>query len=202
MAKIKTIHNLAFKYKNTTIITTPDVYEPSEDSFLLADAALSEINKTEKVLEVGCGCGIISAVIKANTQAKILGIDINPHAAKCTKDNGIEAIRGDLLSCINGKFDMIIFNPPYLPTGDEERTEGWMNAALDGGKDGRRVIYRFLEDAGRCLVENGKILLLVSSHTGIEEVKSKLESLNYSVEDNIEERFMFEQLKVLVATKR
>lgn len=188
-------------YRNAVIKTNPSVYEPSEDSFLLADAALSEIKDSERLLEVGCGSGIVSAVIKANTGAKTAGIDINPDAAKCTKENGIDAIRGDLLSCIKGKFDMIIFNPPYLPTSEEERTGGWLDTALDGGDDGRRVIYRFLEQAGRCLAGKGKLLLLVSSLSGVEKVKSKMEALGYTVEITSQERFMFETLAVIVATK-
>ncbi|MDP2765997.1 MAG: class I SAM-dependent methyltransferase [Candidatus Methanoperedens sp.] len=189
-------------YKNTIIKTSPSVYEPSEDSFLLAEAALPEIKDKERILDIGCGSGIISAVIKANTKAKIVGIDINPYAAACARQNGVDVIRGDLLSCVKGKFDMIIFNPPYLPTREEEKTKGWINAALDGGYDGREIIYRFLEDALPHLVENGRILMVVSSLTGIEEVKSKMESLNYAVEEKVQERFMFEQLAVLSGTKR
>ncbi len=188
-------------YKNTTIISVPEVYEPSEDSFLLADAALSEIEGSESALEVGCGSGIIAAVIKASTKAKIIGIDINPYAAKCTKGNGVEVIRGDLLSCIKGKFDMIIFNPPYLPTPEGERTGDWINVALDGGYDGRRVIYEFLDQAAGHLARNGKILMILSSLTGMDEVKSRMESLGYCVKIKSEERCMFEQLIVIRVTE-
>ena len=141
-------------YRNTTIKFTPKVYEPAEDSFLLAEAALSIIKNSENILEVGCGSGIICAVIKKNTRAKITGIDINPYAVECTRDNGIEAIRGDLLKSIKGKFDIIIFNPPYLPTDDSERTTGWINIALDGGYNGRENINRFLLEAGSNLLSN------------------------------------------------
>ena len=192
----------SIRYKNTSINIIENVYEPSEDSFLLADAALSEIKGFERILEVGCGSGIISAVIKANTKASIIGIDINPHAAKCTRENRVDVIRGDLLSCIKGRFDLIIFNPPYLPTKDEEIENGWLNYALDGGYDGRKVIYRFLEDAGRCLIESGKILMLVSSLSGIDEIRSRMVSLGYVVEDNLHENYMFEQLTVLSASKK
>jgi len=188
-------------YKNTTIKITHQVYEPAEDSFLLAEAALDQIKGSEKILEVGCGSGIISAVIKNNTSAVIIGIDINPYAAACTRDNGVEAIRGNLLDCIRGKFDIIIFNPPYLPTDESERTNDWINCALDGGCDGREIINRFLEDAGSYLVDNGRILMLLSSFTGIEEVKSKMKSLGYEIEEKNTERISFEQLLVIVATK-
>ncbi len=187
-------------FKNTEIKIIPDVYEPCEDSFLLAQAALSIIYNSQKILEVGCGSGIISAVIKNNTQARVTGIDINPHAAKCTRDNGVDAIRGDLVSCIKGKFDIIIFNPPYLPTNDDERTSDWINIALDGGNDGRDIINRFLEEARDHLVENGRILVLVSSFTGIEEVKSKMISLGYYVEEISKERYNFEELLVIAGT--
>lgn len=190
------------RYKNTSLNIIENVYEPSEDSFLLADAALSEINGFERILEIGCGSGIISAVIKANTKASVTGIDINPFATKCTRENGIEVIRGDLLSCIKGRFDLIIFNPPYLPTKEDERDKGWLNSAFDGGFDGRKVIYRFLEDAGRCLIRGGKILMLVSSLSGIDEIRSRMNSLGYAVEDIRHENYMFEQLTVLSASKK
>jgi release factor glutamine methyltransferase len=187
-------------FKNTEIKITPEVYEPCEDSFLLAEAALSRITNSERILEVGCGSGLISAVIKNNTKAKIIGIDINPNAVKCTQENGVDAIRGDLLSCIKGKFDMIILNPPYLPTNDEERTHDWINVALDGGNDGRAIIDRFLEESCDHLLENGRILMLVSSFTGIKEVKSRMISLGYFVEEISKERYNFEELLVVAGT--
>ncbi len=193
---------MKISYKDTAIKLSTDVYEPSDDSFLLAEAALSEIKNSERILEVGCGSGIIAAIINSNTKAKVIGIDINPHAARCAKNNGVEAIRGDLLNCIKGKFDIILFNPPYLPTSEEEKTEGWINAALDGGYDGRRIIFRFLEQAGNNLLDKGLILMVLSSLTGIEEVKSKIESLGYHVEDKKQERYMFEQLRVIATTKK
>ncbi len=189
------------RFRDTVVNILPQVYEPSEDTFLLAEAALSEIANSEQVLEVGCGSGLISAIIKSNTEASVVGIDVNPFAAKCSRENGVEAIRCDLLGPIKGKFDIILFNPPYLPTNEDERTEGWLNVALDGGNDGRKIIYRFIKEAGDCLEDNGKILLLVSSLSGIEDIISSIQSLGYSVKEKITERFDFEQIVVLVATK-
>ena len=192
---------MRISYRNTSIKIIPQVYEPSEDTFLLAEAALSEIVNSERVLEVGCGSGLISAIIRSNTGAWVVGIDINPFAVKCSKENGVETIRCDLLGPIKGKFDIILFNPPYLPTNEDERTEGWLNVALDGGNDGREIINRFIKEANDCLEDKGKILLLVSSLSGIEDIKSSIQSLGYSVREKVTERFDFEQLVVLIAAK-
>ncbi len=192
---------MLIRYKNTSIRVNEQVYEPSEDSFLLAEAALSEIKGSEKIVEVGCGTGLISAIIKSNTEASIIGIDMNPHAVRCSRDNGIDVIRGDLLNCIKGLFDIIIFNPPYLPTEDNERENGWLNAALDGGHDGRKVIFRFLDQAGKNLSCDGKILMVASSLTGLDKIRSKMISLGYRVRDVRHEKYMYEQLIVLLGSR-
>jgi len=189
------------RFRDTVVNILPQVYEPSEDTFLLAEAVLSEIVNSERVLEVGCGSGLISAIIKSNTGASVVGIDINPFAVKCSRENEVETIRCDLLGPIKGKFDIILFNPPYLPTNEDERTEGWLNVALDGGNDGRKIIYRFIKEAGNFLAENGKILLLVSSLGGIEDIKSNIQSLGFTVKEKVKERFDFEQLVIFVASK-
>jgi release factor glutamine methyltransferase len=72
-------------YRNTSTKIMPQVYEPSEDTFLLAEAALSEIVSSERVLEVGCGSGVNFGNNKVKYRASILGIDINPFAVKCSR---------------------------------------------------------------------------------------------------------------------
>jgi release factor glutamine methyltransferase len=64
-----------------------------------------------------------------------------------------------------------VFNPPYLPTQPEERIDDWLEHALDGGLTGRVVIGRFAGQAGRVLAPGGRILLLISSLTGLPEVR-------------------------------
>ena len=87
------------EYKNARVkLGASDlVYEPAEDSFLLADAALEEAEPGMCILEIGAGSGFVSAVLKANIKGiRVFATEINPHAARCAKANGVEVIRTDL----------------------------------------------------------------------------------------------------------
>jgi len=149
----------------------PDqVYPPAEDSYLLLRAALAEVRPTDRVLEVGTGSGYVAAGLLGRAAA-VVATDINPHAVACARGRGVAAIRTDLFSGVSGPFDLILFNPPYLPTAPDERMDDWLEYALDGGPTGRVVIERFVADAGRVLAPFGRILLLVSSLTDLDEVR-------------------------------
>jgi release factor glutamine methyltransferase len=149
----------------------PDqVYSPAEDSFLLLRAALQEVRPTDRVLEVGTGSGYVAAGLSGRAAA-VVATDINPHAVECARARGVAAVRTDLFSGLCGPFDLVLFNPPYLPTAPEERIDDWLEYALDGGPTGRVVIERFVADVGRVLSPFGRVLLLVSSLTGLDEVR-------------------------------
>jgi release factor glutamine methyltransferase len=144
------------------------VYQPEADTFLLLEAALREVRPGDRVLEVGTGAGLIAS--RLLSPGTIIATDINPHAVMAGKELGVEVIRADLCAGIRGPFDLVLFNPPYLPTRPEERIADWLEYALDGGLSGREVIDRFSRQAGRVLAPDGRILLLVSALTGLTEV--------------------------------
>ena len=131
------------------------VYEPAEDSFLLATYASS---LSGRILEVGCGSGIVSlSAAQASLKNVVLGVDINPIAVKCATENArangvanATFLKSDLFSELPAtqKFDYILFNPPYLPTSRKERLlSPEENAAYDGGASGLNVFKRFMLDA-------------------------------------------------------
>jgi len=149
----------------------PDqVYPPAEDSFLLLRAALREVRPADCVLEVGTGSGYVAAGLLGRA-AGVVATDINPHAVECARARGVAVVRTDLFAGLSGPFDLILFNPPYLPTFPEERIDDWLEYALDGGPTGRAVIERFVADIGRVLSPIGRVLLLVSSLTGPDAVR-------------------------------
>lgn len=146
------------------------VYSPAEDSHLLLRAALREVRPTDRVLEVGTGSGYVADGV-ALRAAEVVATDINPHAVAAARARGVTVVRTDLFAGFLGPFDLILFNPPYLPTFPEERIDDWLEYALDGGPTGRAVIERFVAGIGRVLSPFGRILLLVSSLTDPDAVR-------------------------------
>jgi len=134
-------HPQLFHYNDLTISLHPEVYDPAEDSFLLLESIT--VSPTDSILELGTGCGLI-ALACASQGANVVCSDINPYAVQLTRQNieqnrhlikGIIEVRqGDLFSVLKKqeRFNVIVFNPPYLPTKKNERTGGWFDIATNG----------------------------------------------------------------------
>ncbi|MFW6000586.1 MAG: HemK2/MTQ2 family protein methyltransferase [Halorubrum sp.] len=172
------------------------VYQPAEDSGLLAEAALAEAHG--RVLEVGTGSGWVADRVATERGLEVVGSDLNPHAARQARERGVEAVVADLLAPFRADaFDAVCFNPPYLPTDPDNEWNDWMEHALSGGESGRELIEPFLADVDRVLAPGGVVLLLVSSLTGYDEVLDSVEAAGFDHEAVVEESFPFETLTVL-----
>jgi release factor glutamine methyltransferase len=152
------------------------VYEPAEDSFLLRDY-ISELElEGKKVLDMGTGSGFI-ALEMAEKGAEVTAVDKNLEAVKTVdrkaaeKEIEIEARESDLFENVEQKFDLIAFNPPYLPgekgVGDEEI---WR-----GGEKGTELTERFLENIDSYLTEEGYAVVILSSRADHERITEKYE---------------------------
>jgi release factor glutamine methyltransferase len=194
---------IEYKKARIKLGNTDLVYEPAEDSFLLADAALKEAKPGMHILEIGTGSGFVSAVLLANLkEICLVATEINPHAARCAKANAVEVIRTNLFKglttrCLKTRFDLILFNPPYLPTCEEEKVPGWLNYAFDGGTSGRETLNTFLEEVRDYLKPGGEILVLISSITGLYAVKEKMEKMGFAVNVVARKKVSFEELMVV-----
>lgn len=174
-----------------------EVYEPAEDTHLLLRAALEEVSAEDVVLEMGAGRGLVSKSLVPLAR-RVIATDINPGAVRLLRREGIDTVRSDLFTGIRSRFDLVLFNPPYLPTGEEEVLEGWLNRAFDGGCTGRDTINRFLEELGDHLnAGGGRALLLVSSISDPSEVTQKARREGLEVEVVASEKYFFEELLVL-----
>ncbi|VVB97998.1 Uncharacterised protein [uncultured archaeon] len=94
-----------------------------------------------------------------------------------------------------------MFNPPYLPTTEEERVQGKLNLAFDGGRNGREVTDRFLAQFPEFLKRYGTLLMIESSLAGIEKTVARLGNLGFMVKILEEEKFFFEKIAVISAKR-
>jgi release factor glutamine methyltransferase len=196
-----------------TIELHPEVYDPAEDTFLLIDAI--DIKKNESVLEIGTGCGII-ALECARIGAKVVCTDINPYAVNLTKSNysknknlikgSFEVRKGDLFKPIKDKeiFDVIIFNPPYLPTKRNELIggSGWFDAALSGGIDGLKITKNYIDKLKNHLKEDGSAYFIFSSLSDRQKLENYLTKRNFNFNVASKSRFNDEILSVYKIKKK
>jgi release factor glutamine methyltransferase len=183
------------------------VYEPAEDTFLLAENL--KVEAKEAVLDVGTGCGVL-AVLAAKKAKKVVATDINPYAIECAQKNAkmndveekMEFRLGDLFQPIrpDETFSLILFNAPYLPSEPYE-ARSWIGRAWAGGPSGRRVIDRFIMGAPEFLTINGRILLVQSSLSDIDKTLERFDETGLKAKIVAEVKFPFERI-VLIEAKR
>jgi release factor glutamine methyltransferase len=175
------------------------VYQPAEDSRLLAETAAAHAERGVRVLDVGTGSGYVARRIAEETGADVIASDLNPHACREARAKaGVPVVRADLLSPFReDAFDVVTFNPPYLPADPDREWGDWMEAALSGGETGREVVEPFLGDLRRVLAPGGDAFLLVSSLTGVEAVRDHARASGLTTMEAASESHPFERLVVL-----
>ncbi len=168
------------------------IYEPSEDSFLLQTWVRRLAQG--RVLDMGCGSGI-QARTALSVTGDVVACDIDPEAVAYCTSQKINAVVSDLFSNVSGVFDLIIFNPPYLPAHPDEDSESSLITA--GGTQGYELLERFFRDAAEHLAPKGKILFVCSSLTG--DVEALMDLLGYKFLQMDSSKHFFEELKVYTA---
>ena len=184
------------------INTHENVYVPAEDSYLLAENL--EIENGKSVLEIGTGSGIV-AMYASKLTDKVTATDINFDAVALAESNfkannidNIELLFGNLFEPVKDrKFDVILFNTPYLPTEEGEVIEDNLNYAFDGGLNGRKVIDLFLNEVKNHLNEGGIVQLIQSSLSDNDETLNRLDELGFISEIAKKEHYFFEDIVLI-----
>lgn len=186
-------------YGGREFLVLPGVYEPAEDTFLLADHL--RVREGERVLELGTGCGIL-AVLAAERGGRVLATDVSEEALRCAWLNAwkngvgerVELRKGNLFEPVgSSRFDLILFNPPYLPE------EGEGDPRWSGGEDGREVLDPFLSALPSHLSKGGRSLFVQSSLSGVEETFRRAEEGGLRVTVLSRLKLPFEELLVMEA---
>ncbi|MGQ9551227.1 MAG: HemK2/MTQ2 family protein methyltransferase [Candidatus Bathycorpusculaceae bacterium] len=187
-----------------------NVYEPAEDTFLFAENLTLTVRKDDSVLDMGTGCGILG-ILAAEKASRVVAIDINPHSIRCAKENADLNHVGDKMFFVQGdlfrplkveeKFDLILFNAPYLPVENGEEGS-WLERAWTDGTNGNRLIDRFISEAAQHLKQEGQILLMQSTLSDINQTLLRFEEHGFKVHVAAEKALeLFETLKLLNAKR-
>jgi len=195
------------------------VYEPAEDTFILLDALERDADLIRNAdptvaLEIGCGSGCVSAFVGQiiGNRSVYLCTDINIHAARCTSATGqrnkvllnpvVTSLLHGLVPRLLGNVDLLIFNPPYVPTDEEEAFRAQSNRSISGawagGAQGMGITEALLEMVPKLLSFNGYFYLVAvpaNDPTGIAR-RAELE-LGLACEIVLERRAGIERLFVL-----
>jgi len=172
----------------------PEVYPPSEDSILFIESL--DVRDGERILEIGCGSGVVSIHCAKNGCVVTSG-DINPRAVELTRKNasdndvGIDVVETDVYSNVEGRFDTILFNLPYLPVDEE----GLLAKSWSGGPDGLGPLPELLQGAPEHLNDGGRVVVVISSLMDNDALWDLLDG--YTVEKKGELKLFFEKLAVL-----
>ncbi len=177
------------------------IYQPEEDSYLLQETILeylkkNHLKKSITILDMGSGSGIQILTCKDKGFKNIIAADINKEAVGHLKSLVIKAIQSNLFSNLkNKKFDLIIFNPPYLPEDKREPKDSKTNTTA--GKKGYEIIIKFLKQAKQHLKnKNSLILLLFSSLSRPKIILKKAKDFGYNFQLLNKQRLFFEELFV------
>jgi release factor glutamine methyltransferase len=156
---------------------TPDVLDPRPDTETLVEAALALLGPGMRVLDLGAGSGAVIVTLLAERPG-LLGATVDlSHAALAV---GIEnahrhgvadrltALAGSWFEPVTGYFDLIVSNPPYIPTGDIAGLEADVrnydpHSALAGGDDGLEAYRAIAAGAGDHLTTEGQIMVEIGA---------------------------------------
>lgn len=153
-----------------------DVLIPRPETEILVEEILKESLDGKKILDIGTGSGAIAVSLGLNSSAKITASDISEKAIKMAVKNAenlgakVDFIISDLFENIEGKFDIIVSNPPYLTEKEYDEVDSLLyfepKNALVGGKEGFEIYQRIIENSKRYLSINGKIFFEIGYEQG------------------------------------
>ncbi|XP_014497189.1 hemK methyltransferase family member 2 [Vigna radiata var. radiata] len=176
-----------------------EVYEPCDDSFALVDALLADRSNLLEhhpslCIEIGCGSGYVITSLALILGQEGYGVnyfatDINPHAVEVTRKTmeahgvGAELVVTDIAAGLEerlaGSVDVMVVNPPYVPTPEDEVGVEGITSSWAGGENGRSVIDKILPVADRLLSEKGWLYMVTLTANNPSDICQQMRKKGY-----------------------
>ncbi|WP_277934455.1 peptide chain release factor N(5)-glutamine methyltransferase [Parablautia intestinalis] len=169
---------------------TPDVLIPRQDTETLVEEVMRILRDGMRILDLctGSGC-ILLSLLKYSNSCQGVGSDLSKKALLVARENArslslsAEFVQSDLFENIEGKFEIIVSNPPYIPSGEipllmEEVRDHDPLMALDGGGDGLYFYREIIKRADRYLYPGGRLFFEIGCKQGA-QVSSLMEKAGY-----------------------
>ena len=176
-------------FRHIVVRTASGVLIPRPETELLVQAALDYFEGAQgavRALEVGTGTGCIACSLAKEAGMEVLATDISDEAVACATrnvsalglDDLVEIRKADCVEGVEGTFDLLISNPPYIPTAVMETLPHEVSGfephlALDGGADGLEFFDRLVNE-GLALVREGGLFACELHETCLEEARARL----------------------------
>lgn len=170
-------------YLDRTFTVPPDVMPITGVSHLLGRAVLDEVRDTDRVLDMGTGCGV-NAVLAASRAREVLAVDINPHALAAARRNAehngvadrVTVRHSDVFSSVDGTFDLMIFDPPFRWFPARTHLEAAMT------DDGYQAMTRFFTGARDHLAAGGRMLIFFGTSGDLSYLQGLIDETGFDTE--------------------
>jgi release factor glutamine methyltransferase len=172
-----TLTHLGWKF-----IVPPEVYLPHPLG--LAEVVVSEVREGDRVLDMGTGSGV-NAIAAASAKATVVAVDVNPAAVAAARQNAalngmqeaIEVRQSDVFDDVSGRFDLIVFDPPFRWFAANDLWE------LGTADENYRALTRFFAEVGEYLTPTGRIILSFGTTGDIDYVQQLIDRAALDVEE-------------------
>ena len=178
------------EFMGLEFVVNENVLIPRQDTELLVEEAMLLLHDRMHILDMctGSGC-ILLSLLRYSNECHGVGVDLSEAALEVAIENSnrlsinAEFIQSDLFEKIEGKFDLILSNPPYIKTGEieflmEEVKNHDPRLALDGKEDGLYFYHKIANEAKKYL-HRGGVLLFEIGYDQKDEVVSIMEQAGY-----------------------
>ena len=179
-----------------TIKVDERVLIPRPETEELASLVIGAAEEGQSVLDLCTGSGAIAIAVykeleKRGTPVKVTAVDISADALALAKENAenngadVTFVQSDLFKRLRGRFDIIVSNPPYIPSADIEGLQREVRdyeprLALDGGADGLDIYRKIAQEAMKYLNRGGTLIMEVGEGEA-EAVIRMFKSVSYSM---------------------